>query len=187
MRKKVKVGISNRHVHLTEEIYNQLFQSPLTKKNDLSQIGDFAAWETVTLKTNKETIKNVRIVGPFRKYTQVEISKSDARKLGLNPPIRKSGDLENSEEITILGKKGEVTLKNVCIISERHLHMSPFEAKLWNVKDEQIVQIKISNDKSGILDAHIKISENGVLSFHIDTDDANAFLLEQNDIVEVLL
>lgn len=187
MKRKVKVGVSNRHVHLTEEIYNRLFQSPLTKKKDLSQIGDFASNETVTLKTEKDVLENVRIVGPFRNYNQVEISKSDARKLGLNPPVRKSGALLNSETITIVGEIGEVTLKDACILSERHIHMSPFEAKIWKVKDEQVVKVKINGDKSGILDAHIKISENGVLAFHMDIDDANAFLLEQNEEVEVLL
>lgn len=186
MKRKVKVGISNRHVHLTEEIYNQLFQSSLTKKKDLSQLGDFAANECVTLKTEKGILENVRIVGPFRSYNQVEISKSDARKLGLNPPVRKSGNLLNSETITIVGEIGGITLKDACILSERHIHMSPFEAKIWKVEDEQVVQVKINGDKSGVLDAHIKISENGVLAFHIDTDDANAFLLEQNEEVEVL-
>ncbi len=186
MKRKVKVGVSNRHVHLTEDVYNQLFQFPLTKKQDLSQIGDFAANETVTLKTEKGSIQNVRIIGPFRNYNQVEISNSDARKLGIHPPVRKSGELENSEEITILGEIGSVTLKDVCILSERHIHMSPFEAKIWKVKDKQKVQVKINGSKSGILDAYIKISENGVLAFHVDIDDANAFLLEQNDEVEVL-
>ncbi len=187
MKRKVKVGISNRHVHLTENIYNQLFQNPLSKKKDLSQIGDFVANEMVLLKTEKGSIENVRIVGPFRKYNQVELSKSDSRKLGLNPPVRKSGDLDNSETITIIGKKGEVVLKNVCILSERHIHMSPLDAKIWNVKNEQKVQVRVTGEKSGIMDAYIKVSENGVLAFHIDTDDANAFLLNQNDEVEVLL
>lgn len=185
--KKVKVGISNRHVHLTEAVYNKLFACPLTKKRDLTQIGDFAANEVVTLKTEKGKIENVRIIGPYRSYNQVEISRSDARILGINPPVRKSGDLENSETITIVGEKGEVTLDNVCILAERHIHLNPDLAKEWQVEDGELVQVSIKGDKSCILDAHIKVSENGVLAFHIDTDDANAAMLNQEDEVEVIL
>lgn len=185
--KKVKVGISNRHVHLTEEVYNRLFDCPLTKKKDLTQIGEFASNEVVTLKTEKGTIENVRIIGPFRSYNQVEISRSDARKLGINPPVRKSGDLESSETITIVGEKGEITLDNVCIIAERHIHLNPDLAREWQVEDGELVQVSIKGDKSCLLDAHIKVSENGVLAFHIDTDDANAAMLNQDDEVEVVL
>lgn len=185
--KKVKVGISNRHVHLTEEVYNRLFDCPLTKKKDLTQIGDFASNEVVTLKTEKGTIEHVRIIGPYRSYNQVEISRSDARKLRINPPVRKSGDLESSETITIVGEKSEITLDNVCIVAERHIHLNPDLAREWQVEDGELVQVSIKGDKSCILDAHIKVSENGVLAFHIDTDDANAAMLNQDDEVEVVL
>lgn len=187
MKKLVKVGISNRHVHLTKEVYKTLFSSELTKKKDLTQIGDFAANETVTLKTKKGIIENVRIIGPYRNYNQVEISKSDARKLGLNPPVRKSGDLENSETITIIGEKGEITLENVCILAERHIHLNPSDALNWQVKDGDMVSVSVKGDKSCLLNAHIKVSENGVPAFHIDTDDANAALLNNDEEVEVLL
>lgn len=185
--KKVKVGISNRHVHLTLDVYNLLFSVPLTKKRDLTQIGDFAANETVTLKTKEGKLENVRIIGPCRTYNQVEISRSDARKLGINPPVRKSGDLEDSETITIIGEKGEITLNNACILAERHIHLNPKEAKEWGVCDGDMVKVKIDGYRSGIVDAHIKVSENGVLAFHIDTDEANAFLLNSDDEVEILL
>lgn len=185
--KKVKVGISNRHVHLTSDVYNKLFTTSLTKKYDLTQIGDFAANETVTLKTEKGMIENVRIIGPFRNYNQVEISRSDARKLGINPPVRKSGDLKNSETITIVGENNEVKLENVCIVAERHIHLHPNLAREWQVNNGDLVQVSIKGDKSCILDAHIKVSENGVLAFHIDTDDASAAGLEQDNEVEVLL
>ena len=187
MKKLVKVGISNRHVHLTKEVYKTLFSSELTKKKDLTQIGDFAANETVTLKTKKGIIENVRIIGPYRNYNQVEISKSDARELGLNPPVRKSGDLENSETITIIGEKGEITLENVCILAERHIHLNPSDALNWQVKDGDMVSVSVKGDKSCLLNAHIKVSENGVPAFHIDTDDANAALLNNDEEVEVLL
>lgn len=185
--KKVKVGISNRHVHLTSDVYKMLFSHDLTKKYDLTQIGDFAANETVSLKTEKGMIENVRIIGPYRNYNQVEISRSDARELGINPPVRKSGDLVGSETITIVGENNEVTLESVCIVAERHIHLDPNLAREWLVKDGDLVQVSIKGDKSCILDAHIKISENGVLAFHIDTDDANAAGLNQDDEVEVLL
>ncbi len=187
MKKIVKVGISNRHVHLTEEVYNKLFATPLTKKYDLSQIGDFASNQIVTLKTEKGSLDSVRIIGPCRSYNQVEISRSDARKLGLNPPVRKSGDLTSSETITIVGDLGEIILDQVCIIAERHIHMNPKDAINWGVKDGDLVQVQVMGDKSCILDTHIKVSENGVLAFHIDTDDANAAGLNQDDEVEVLI
>lgn len=187
MKKIIKVGISNRHVHLTNEVYDQLFATPMTKKNDLTQIGDFASHQTVTLKTEKGSIENVRIIGPFRSYNQVEISRSDARKLGLQPPVRKSGNLMGSETITIVGEKGEAILENACILAERHVHMNIQDAKELGVTDEEIVQVLVKGDKSCILDAHIKVSENGVLAFHIDTDDANAAGLNQEDEVELIL
>lgn len=187
MKKKMKVGISNRHMHLTKETYNELFSYPLTKKKNLSQIGEFAANETVTLKTEKGRIENVRIIGPFRNYNQVEIARSDARKLGLHPPVRKSGDLKGSETITLIGEKGKVTLEEVCILAQRHIHLNFKDAEDWGVFDGQKVQVVIKGEKSGILDAYIKISKNGVLDFHIDTDDANATGLNQEDEVEVSL
>lgn len=187
MKKIVKVGVSNRHVHLTNEVYNLLFDTPMTKKKDLTQIGDFATNQTVTLKTEKGLLENVRIIGPCRSYNQVEIARSDARKLGLHPPVRKSGDLENSETITIIGEKGSVTLENVCILAERHLHMSTKEAEALGVIDEQKVQVKVEGDKACILFAYIKVSNNGVLAFHIDTDDANATGLNNDDEVEVII
>ena len=184
---KVKVEISNRHVHLTKEVYQQLFTEPLTKRNDLSQVGDFASNECVTIKTDGGEIKNVRIVGPFRNYNQVEIALSDARRLKINPPVRKSGNLENSEDITLMGPNGKVVLKNACILAERHIHMNPIEAAKWNVLDNQIVQVQVKGAKSCLLDAKIKISENGVLAFHIDIDDANASLLKTGDEVEIFI
>lgn len=114
-----KIAVSNRHVHLTKEIYDELFDEALSIKRPLNQIGEFASFQTVTLKTEKAEIPNVRVIGPLRKYNQVEISRTDAYTLGLNPPVRQSGDLEDSETITIIGPKGEVTLKDACIQAEK--------------------------------------------------------------------
>ena len=115
---KISVGISNRHVHLTKEDLNILYGNnyELNKKVDINQPGQFASLETVTLKTDKDEIRNVRILGPVRNYTQVEISKTDSIKLGINPPLRDSGDVLNSEVITIIGPCGSVT-KECCILA----------------------------------------------------------------------
>ena len=128
----------------------------------------------------------MRILGPFRSYNQVEISKSDAFKLGLNPPVRTSGDLINSETITLINNDKSVTLDNACIIANRHIHISALKAEELNLKNGELVQVKINGEKSGIVDAYIKITDNGYFEMHIDRDDANAFLLNNNDEVEIL-
>ncbi len=187
MKYKVSVGVSNHHVHLTEEIYNQLFSVSLSKRNDLHQLGEFASNQVVTLRTLKGEIPNVRVVGPFRKYNQVEVTRSDAIKLGINPPVRKSGDLESSEEVTIVGDIGEITLKNCCIIANRHVHMNQQDVNIYGVKDNDTVKIGISGDKACLLDAKIKISKNGFYELHLDTDDANAAGLKNGDEVDLII
>ncbi|MCI8467621.1 MAG: propanediol utilization protein [Bacilli bacterium] len=185
MEYKIPVGISNKHVHLTKETYQQLFDEPLEIEKNLSQIGEFASNQFVDLKTSSNLLKKVRIVGPFRSYNQVEICKSDAYLLGLNPPVRKSGDLKNAETITVVGPKGEITLEQACILAERHVHMNTKDLKKYQVKDNDLVQIKIDGPRSALLDAYIKSSENGVLELHLDRDEANALLLEKNAEVTV--
>lgn len=187
MKEKIigKIAISNRHVHLTKEIYEQLFDEPLSIKRPLNQVGEFASFETVTLKTEKAQIPNVRVIGPLRKYNQVEISRTDAYTLGLNPPVRQSGDLEDSETITIVGKKGEVTLKDACIQAERHVHMNEKKAQELGLKHEDMVKLIINNDKGGVMEAFVKVSSNGFFEIHIDRDDANCFLLNTGDEVEI--
>ena len=186
MREKINVGVSNRHVHLTKEVYERLFSVPIFKKNDLHQISEFASNQVVTIKTDKNCISNVRVIGPFREYNQVEIMRSDAYKLGINPPVRKSGDLKISETVTLVGDKGEVTLENCCIIADRHVHMNLEKAHELGVKEDQKVKINVVGDKAGVLFAHIKISENGFYELHIDFDDANAFGLKNGDEVEII-
>jgi len=178
---KIGIGVSNRHVHLTKDTYEKLFDVPLEKVKDLNQIGEFASNQFVTLKTLKGELVKTRIVGPFRKYNQVEISKSDAYFLGLNPPVRKSGDLAHSESITIVGKIGELTLENSCILSERHVHINTKDKDKYGVEDGEIVQVKIDGKRSAIIDAHVKITDNGYFEMHIDRDEANAFLLNNGD------
>lgn len=185
---EVPVGISNRHVHLTKEAVEILFGKDysLTKRNDLTQPGQFACEEVVTIKTNKSEIKKVRVLGPIRSYNQVEISKTDAYTLGLNPPVRNSGDVLGSEVITIVGPNGEIEVEG-CIIASRHIHITKEQAKKLNLEDDQIVSVKVNSIKSSILnDVHIKILDEAYFELHLDTDDANACLLKQNDIVELI-
>jgi len=167
---EVKVGVSNRHVHLTKEDIDILFGKDynLTPRNYLDQPGQFATKETVTLKTEKNIKEFVRIVGPTRKYTQVEILSEDKEYFGINPPIRNSGDLKNSEDITIIGPKGELNKKNVCIIANRHIHINTRDK--GNFKEDQIVKVELNGK---ILDnVHIKIGDSFALSLHINKDDA---------------
>ena len=167
---EIKVGISNRHVHLTKEDIDILFGKDykLTVRNNLDQPGQFATEETITLKTYKNIKENVRIVGPVRDYTQVEILESDKEYFGINPPVRNSGDLEGSEDITIVGPKGEINKKNICIIANRHIHINTRDKN--NFKDDQIVSVKIGNKVLGNI--HIKIGDNYSTSLHINKDDA---------------
>ena len=180
-----KIAVSNRHLHLTEEVYNELFDEPISIKRPLNQIGEFASFQTVTLKTEKGEIPNVRLIGPLRKYNQVEISRSDAYLLGLNPPVRQSGDLEDSETITIIGPKGEVTLNDACIQAERHIHMNEKKAEELGLKNEDMVKLIVDNDKGGVMEAFVKVSSNGFFEIHIDKDDANCFLLQTGDEVVI--
>ena len=184
---KIKIGLSNRHVHLTNEDVEILFGKgyKLTPRNYLYQSGQFATEETVTLKTNKNIKEHVRIVGPTRSYTQVEVLEEDKEYFGINPPVRNSKDLENSESMTIIGPNGEITKENICIIANRHIHISEALAKEWGVADDEPVGVIIDGEKKGIIEAFFKTSKDGYLEIHLDTDDANGFMLKQNDTVEI--
>lgn len=185
---KVSIGISNRHVHLTREHINILFGCELENIKDLVQIGEFASKQTVTIKTEKSEIPNVRVLGPARSYTQVEISRTDSFKLGLNPPVRESGDIKGSEPITLIGPKGTVTLTEGCIIANRHIHMNPDKANELGLKHNQIVSVKIDTIKGGILNnVYIKVTPKGVLELHLDHDDANAFMIDKDIKGEICL
>lgn len=183
---KVKVGISNRHIHLTEEAYRLLFDVNLTKKADLNQPGEFASNETVTIKTQKGEIENVRIVGPFRKYNQVEISYSDAIKLGINPPVRRSGNLKDACDLVVSSNKGSFLLKSCCIVANRHVHMSESMARSLRLKDDDEVKIKVDSLKGGVLTSFVKVSKDGFFELHLDRDDAASLQLKNGDEVELI-
>jgi len=186
MNYKINARVSNRHVHLTKETYEKLFDEEIIKKYNLNQVGEFASEQVLIIRIGDKKIENVRVCGPFRKYNQIEISKRDARFLEVNPPVRRSGDIDDSLNIILETEKGSVET-NGLVIANRHIHMNYEDASKYGVKDKQIVKIKIANDKSGIIDAEIKITDNGYYEFHIDTDDANAFLIEDNDEVEMII
>ena len=179
MEEKVSIGISNRHVHLTKEVYEMLFDNPIEIYKDLNQPGEFAAVQTLTISNGEKEINGVRVLGPFRNYNQVEISRKDALNLKLNPPVRASGDVLDAEVITLKTNKATIKVK-ACIIAQRHVHMNPIKANELGVVDKQKVKIKIDGERSGIIDAFVKISDNGYFEAHVDTDDACAFLLDAN-------
>ena len=186
---KVSIGVSNRHVHLNHEHLNILFGEnyELEKKNYLNQPGQFSTNSLVTLKTSKDEINNVRVLGPIRNYTQVEISKTDAYKLGINPPVRNSGDIGGSAGITIIGPKGKIDLKEGCIIATRHIHILPSQVKAYNLEGIEKVNVKINGEKGGIItNVYLKVSDESYFEMHLDTDDANAHLVKNGDIGEIL-
>lgn len=183
---KISVGVSARHIHLTKENFIKLFgYEELTKFRDIKQPGLFAAEEKVTLKSPYYSIDNVRILGPFREYNQAEISKTDAYKFKVDPKVRRSGEVERTDSITIVGPKGEIKIP--VIIANRHIHITKKQADELNVKDRQLVPVKINSEKPGVILAEFKVSEEAFLELHLDTDDANAFLIKQDDEVEIML
>lgn len=185
---KVKIGVSNRHVHLTRDDYVLLFGNDLIEQErQLVQTGEFASSAKVSIKTEKNLIKNVRVLGPFRSYTQVEISRTDSFFLGIEPPIRNSGDLSNAESIEIIGPCGAVT-RNACIIANRHIHINPEDRKKYGLVGINYVKARIGNSKKSVLeDVYIKESEKGVFELHLDMDDANSCFVNNADEAEIIL
>ncbi len=184
---EVILGISNKHVHLTEEDYKTLFgDEPLGVVKELVQPGQFSSDKKVAIKTEKRTLENIRVLGPLRSYTQVEVSKTDSISLGINPPMRNSGDLEGAAEVTIIGPKGEVT-KPCAIIANRHLHINPNQRKALDLMDVDVVTAKIVGEKVTVFeDVYIKEDPNFTLELHLDTDDGNGALASTGQMVEIL-
>ena len=179
----IKIGVSNRHIHISEKDFKDLFgNSEFYSIKDLTQEGEFMSNLTVDIKTEKDIIKNVRIVGPFRNKTQVEISKTDAYKLGINPPVRMSGDFKEAEDIMLGSKLGEKLIKNSCVIANRHIHCKTSELKKYNLKDGQILKVKIEGARGAVLDnVIVKAKESYNLELHLDTDEANALGVKTGD------
>ncbi|MFA7560627.1 MAG: phosphate propanoyltransferase [Candidatus Izemoplasmatales bacterium] len=178
MERKVLVEVSARHVHVSKEHLEILFGKnyELNVKKYLSQPGQYAAEERVNIVGPKRELKNVTILGPVRKSTQVEISMTDARSIGVVAPIRESGDTKQSAPCKIVGPAGEIELEEGVIVAKRHIHLTPEDAKKFNLKDKEIVSVKVdTNGRSTIFgDVVIRIREDFASAMHIDTDEGNA-------------
>ena len=174
----VPVGISNRHIHLSREDVDTLFGKgyELTPIKELSQPGQYACRETLTIVgPSLRPIENVRVLGPIRPRSQVEISKTDSFVLKVKPPVRESGKLDGSSPITIIGPKGVVSLKEGCIIANRHIHMSESEAKCFGLRDFDYVTVDVDGERRARwYDVQVRVHKNFRLEMHVDTDDANA-------------
>lgn len=175
---EIKVGVSQRHIHLSREHLDILFGKgyELTKKKTLMG-REYAAEEVVTLVgPSLKTIENVRVLGPVRKNTQVEISRTDTFVLKVSPPVRPSGDIEGSEKLVIVGPKGCVYLKEGVIIANRHIHLTPEYAEKHNIKDNDYVDVEIENTvkPTRFYGVQVRVRDDFNVEMHIDTDDANS-------------
>ena len=184
----VPVGVYARLVHLTQADVETLFGAgyQLTKKKELMG-GQFASNEQVTIVGTKlRAIENVRILGPVRKASQVEISQTDAMKLGVRAPLRDSGDIKGSAPIAVVGPKGAIYLKEGCIVARRHIHMSPADAKAAGLKDKDVVSVSAVNARGTTFDeVLIRVDDSFTLEMHIDTDEANASNIKTGDAVVI--
>ena len=180
---KVKIGISNRHIHLSKEDADILFGKDykFNIRNDLSQKGEYACEEVVKISTSNYEFPYVRVLGPLREYTQVEVSYDDALLLGINPPIRNSGDLDNSESVYIEGPLKKIYKENCCIRATRHIHCN----KLDNIghNNNDIVSVMAKDKKMN--DVHIKMKDTYTLELHLDKSDAKEFGLENGDYIDL--
>ncbi len=184
----IPVGISSRHIHLTAEAVEVLFGPghELRVYKPLSQPGEFAAVETVNLVGPKATLKKVRVLGPVRSQTQVEISKTDGYILGIRPPIRESGHLEDTPGIVVQGPAGELALEKGVIVAQRHIHATPEDAQRLGVKDSDLVAVKCTGKRALIFENVIfRVKRDWKLEMHMDTDEANAANLRTGDLVEL--
>lgn len=180
MEKTVLIETSARHVHVTQEALETLFGTgyTLTKKKDLSQPGQYACEERVQVIGEKGSFPAVSILGPVRPASQVELSASDARTIGVQAPVRESGDIAGSGACKLVGPKGEVELKEGVIVAKRHIHMTPQDAEAYGVEDKQVVSVKIESAERSLVfgDTVVRVSPKFKLAMHIDTDEANALL-----------
>ena len=180
---KIMVGVSNRHIHLCKEDADILFGEgyEFQKRNDLTQTGEYACEEVVKVSTDNFEFPYVRVLGPLRSYTQVEVSREDSDKLGINPPVRDSGDLLDSESVWLEGPNGKIFKKNCCIIANRHIHCN----KLDNIgyTNGDIVSVNVN----GVImdDVHIKENDNYILELHIDKCDSAKYGLNTGDYIDL--
>lgn len=182
-RKAVPIGISNRHVHVCQKDLEILFGKghELTSVKDLSQPGQFACEETVTVVGPKGEISGIRILGPVRPETQVELAQTDARKIGIKAPLRESGDLDGTPGCKLIGPKGEIELDKGVIVAHLHIHFHTDEAKQLGIQDHQVLTVLVKGEKTLVFcDVIARVGDKMKLDFHIDTDEANAALVGNN-------
>ena len=190
MSTQIPIGVSNKHIHLSRKDMDALFGegSELTPIKDLVQPGQYACAETLAVRGPKGEFVRVRVLGPLRNESQVELSKTDARPIGINAPIRESGVLDGTPGVELIGPKGSVMLEQGAIVALRHIHMTPEIAKQWGVKDKDIVDVKVNGgERAGVLgNVLIRVSDKYALEMHVDTDEANACCLDNNDTVSII-
>lgn len=183
----VELEASGRHVHVTAQQAQQLFGHPLTPKRLLSQPGQFLANERVTVRGPKGEFANVAVLGPERKEAQVEISLTDARTLGLTPPVRLSGDVKDTPGAILIGNQGEVNLDQGVIAAQRHIHMTPESAKLMGVRDKQVVRLQVFTQRPLIFEeVQVRVSPQFATFVHLDYDEANACGFQPGDLGRIL-
>lgn len=183
----VELEASGRHVHVTKAQALALFGHPLTSKRPLSQPGQYLAQERVTVKGPKGEFQNVAVLGPERKEAQVEISLTDGRVLGVQPPVRLSGDVENSPGAVLVGEKGSVTLNSGVIAALRHIHLTPEAAARFGVKDRQAVRLQVFTQRPVIFqDVVVRVSPEFAPRVHLDYDEANACGFQNGDLGRIL-
>ena len=183
----VELEASGRHVHVTQEQAMLLFGHGLTPKRPLSQPGQYLANERVTVIGPKGRFENVAVLGPARKEAQIEISLTDGKTLGINPPVRPSGNVSNSPGATLIGPCGEVTLSQGVIAAQRHIHMTPEAADLMGVKDKQIVRLQTYTDRPVIFsEVLVRVSPDYATYAHLDYDEANACGFRKGDLGRIL-
>ncbi len=187
---EIPVGVSNRHIHLNRADCDTLFGSgyELTPLKDLSQPGQYACKEVLTIVgPSLRPIENVRVLGPLRSASQVEISRTDSFQLKVKPPVRESGKISGSSPITIIGPKGTVSLKEGCIIANRHIHMSTADGIKFGVKDNSYVTIEANGERrTRFYDVQVRVHDQFRLEMHLDTDDANAAALGNGSKVKII-
>jgi len=188
-RKMVPVGISARHIHLSRAHIDLLFGAgyELQPLKDLSQPGQYAAHETVTVVGPKGEFDKVRILGPARKESQLEVAMTDAFKLGIPAPVRESGHIEGTPGIRVIGPQGEVTLDKGVIVAARHIHFHTSDAAKWGILDKQILKVRTTGMRPLTFDDVIaRVSDSFALDMHIDTDEGNAAGLKTGDMAEIV-
>ncbi|MDO4961598.1 MAG: phosphate propanoyltransferase [Eubacteriales bacterium] len=186
---QVPVGISVRHIHLTRSDVDWLFgrNYQLTPKKALSQPGQFACEECLDIIGPKGTLTKVRVLGPERNATQVELSQTDCRTIGVNAPVRSSGDVEGTPGVILKGPRAKIEIRQGVIIADRHIHMTPADAERFGFENGDRVSVRVDGEKPGVIgNVLIRVSDKAALDMHLDTDDGNAFLLKQGQKLTVL-